>query len=254
MLIWMPFTDLETQAPIASRLPVSLLGASALTLALAIGGYGQTAYAQTCEDIATGGDITRSVVVTAQDNVFEHADFSLERTLGQIIETAGAVDTPAERIAMVQSIVRSFNRPEFENPDSGLPGAGGGAAGSEPRSDQAARLPGRSGGHAPGRPVQPLRPRRCRVRDLRRAPHRLRARRRRAIRSPHDPDLRGRGAQSGAAARRGGLPANRPLLEGPGERERSGRAGDRASRRFSTPASTSTRTARPISTPVVQCR
>ena len=121
MLIWMPFRDLETQAPIASRLAVILLGASALTIALAIGGYGQTAYAQTCEDIATGGDITRSVVVTAQDGVFDNADFSLQRTLGQIIETADAVNTPAERIAMVQSIVRSFNRPEFENPESGLP-------------------------------------------------------------------------------------------------------------------------------------
>jgi hypothetical protein len=119
MLIWMPFTDLETQASIASRLAASLLGVSALTIALAIG-YGQTAYAQTCEDIATGGDITRSVVVTAQDGVFDNADFSLQRTLGQIIETADAVNTPAERIAMVQSIVRSFNRPEFENPTSGL--------------------------------------------------------------------------------------------------------------------------------------
>ena len=71
--------------------------------------------------IKTGGDITRSVVVTAQDGVFDHADFSLGRTLGQIIETAEAVDTPAERIAMMQSIVRSFNRSQFENPESRLP-------------------------------------------------------------------------------------------------------------------------------------
>ena len=180
MLIWMPFTDLETQAPIASRLPVSLLGASALTLALAIGGYGQTAYAQTCEDIATGGDITRSVVVTAQDGVFDNADFSLQRTLGQITETADAVNTPAERIAMVQSIVRSFNRPEFENPESGCFPCRW-RSGQEANLDPIKLLNSQDapGGHAPGRPVQPLRPRRCGVRDLRRAPHRLRARRRR---------------------------------------------------------------------------
>jgi hypothetical protein len=93
--------------------PILLLIASAMALPPA-------ALAQTCEDVASGDGI-RSLVVTAQDEVFDHADFSFGRTLGRIIETAGAVDTPAERIAMVQSLVRSFNRTQFENPNSSLP-------------------------------------------------------------------------------------------------------------------------------------
>jgi hypothetical protein len=99
----------------ALRCTINVLSVSALTVAQMVG-----AYAQTCDDIKTDGDITRSVVVTGQ-GVFDSADFSLQRTLGQIIETAEAVNTPAERIAMMQSIVRSFNKPEFENPDSELP-------------------------------------------------------------------------------------------------------------------------------------
>jgi hypothetical protein len=106
---------------------INLLSVSALTFAPMVGAYAQ-AYAQTCDDIKTGGDITRSVVVTkkkqdeSKPGVFDsdNADFSLQCTLGQIIETAGAVNTPAERIAMMRSIVRSFNRSEFENPDSDL--------------------------------------------------------------------------------------------------------------------------------------
>lgn len=94
---------------------INLISASALATAPMVG-----AYAQTCEDIKTGGDITSSVVVTKQDGVFNNDNFSLERTLGQIIETAGAANTEAEQIAMMQSIVRSFNRSEFENPDSDL--------------------------------------------------------------------------------------------------------------------------------------
>jgi len=52
-------------------------------------------------------------------SVFSAADFSLGRTLGNIIKTApGMVDTQAERIALLTGLVRSFRATNHVNPDS----------------------------------------------------------------------------------------------------------------------------------------
>ena len=113
--------------------PVLLLTTCAMVLP-------QAAFAQTCEDVASGDGI-RSLVVTAQDDVFGHAGFSLERTLGRDHRDRGCGGAaPAQQIAMMQSIVRSFNRSEFENPDSG-PARAGGASGRKQTSIQSSCSP-----------------------------------------------------------------------------------------------------------------
>jgi hypothetical protein len=65
--------------------------------------------------------LKRTVVIT-DPSVFSAADFSLGRTLGNIIKTTpGMVDSQAERIALLTSLVRSFRATSRVNPDSQVP-------------------------------------------------------------------------------------------------------------------------------------
>jgi hypothetical protein len=63
----------------------------------------------------------RRTVVIADSAVSNDpaVDFSLGRTLGNIIETTpGMVDSQAERVALLTSLVRSFRDPSHINPHS----------------------------------------------------------------------------------------------------------------------------------------
>ncbi len=69
-----------------------------------------------------GDDLRRSVAVS-DPAVFAGAaaqDFSLGRTLGAIIASREISNTPAERVALLQGMVRSFQRTGFVNPDGNL--------------------------------------------------------------------------------------------------------------------------------------
>ncbi len=74
MLNWLSSIDAGTGAITAAGSAINLLSVSTLTMAPMV-----CAYAQTCEDIKTDGDITRSVVVTAQDGVFDNTDAFAKR-------------------------------------------------------------------------------------------------------------------------------------------------------------------------------
>lgn len=66
--------------------------------------------------------LKRTVVITDQailNNSSPALSFSLGRTLGNIIKTTpGMVDSPAERVALLTSLVRSFRATSHVNPDS----------------------------------------------------------------------------------------------------------------------------------------
>jgi hypothetical protein len=100
-------------------------GVSASLVALACSGT--LAYAASCvvNPSATPSPLDPALKKTVVINdlaVFSAADFSLGRTLGNIIKTApGMVDSQAERIALLTSLVRSFRATNHENPDSNVP-------------------------------------------------------------------------------------------------------------------------------------
>jgi hypothetical protein len=65
----------------------------------------------------------KSVVLTSKDIDFSKVDFSLGHTLGRLIETASPdaanriTDSPGERAALLQSLLRSLQKSSFINPN-----------------------------------------------------------------------------------------------------------------------------------------
>jgi hypothetical protein len=99
--------------------------AFSIGIALTVSAAAQAACFPTAEPIAGwGGALQRSVVVN-DPAVFarrgQARDFSLGATLGAILVSAGVTDTQAERIALLQGMVRSFSLTEFVNREGGLP-------------------------------------------------------------------------------------------------------------------------------------
>jgi hypothetical protein len=73
---WPPFIDAGTGAITPTGSAINLLSVFKLTMAPMV-----CAYAQTREDIRTGGDLTRSLMVMAQDGVSDNAG-AFRRTWG----------------------------------------------------------------------------------------------------------------------------------------------------------------------------
>ena len=90
-------------------------------LALFLGS--STALAQICTTNAGATPIPpdkrRAVVITDQAVIGNRFPFA--NTIGNLIATAGLTDTPAERVALVASMVRSFNKTSQSHPETGLP-------------------------------------------------------------------------------------------------------------------------------------
>ena len=74
MFVWRYSTRPGSGCITGVRGAVSLISVSALPTAPMVG-----AYAQTCAGIKTGGDITRSLVVAAQDDVSDNTRAIAER-------------------------------------------------------------------------------------------------------------------------------------------------------------------------------
>ena len=100
---------------------------SACVLALACSGT--IAYAASCVVNPAAAPapldpaLRRTVVITAATDaaVLGGADFSLGRTLGNIIKTApGMADSQAERVALLTTMIRSLRATSRVNPDSGV--------------------------------------------------------------------------------------------------------------------------------------
>src|SRR5437764_745873 len=87
---------------------------------------GTLAYAASCVVAPTApppplDPASKQTVVITDPALLNNATlgFSLGRTLGNIIKTApGMVDSPAERIALLTSLIRSFRATSHINPDS----------------------------------------------------------------------------------------------------------------------------------------
>ncbi|BBK44432.1 hypothetical protein STVA_44520 [Allostella vacuolata] len=81
------------------------------------------------------GPAMRRTVVVHDPEVFRQADFSLARTLGAIVRSNGLEDSGGERVALLQSMVRSFARDTFVNGEGGL------VTVADPRPNEAALDP-----------------------------------------------------------------------------------------------------------------
>lgn len=98
--------------------------AGSLGLAFVGTAAAQTACFPVAEPIPGWGVTLQRSVVVNDPAVFARPgaerDFSLGATLGAILGSAGVADTQAERIALLQGMVRSFSLTRFVNPDGGL--------------------------------------------------------------------------------------------------------------------------------------
>jgi len=90
----------------AAMAALALLQSSTLVLA-------QSCFAERTSRPVTGPN-RNTVVITPESGVFTEKDFGLAKTLGNIIATSGstAVDSPAERISLLTSMIRSFRARE----------------------------------------------------------------------------------------------------------------------------------------------
>lgn len=103
-----------------------------LALGLAFYSHGQSAFGQSCfknnNQPALGIEERKSVVLTIKDDldVFDKANkfsFEFKDTIGAIISSALGkdVDTQAERISLVASMIRSFRLNEISDTDVNMP-------------------------------------------------------------------------------------------------------------------------------------